>query len=363
MMLAGLCFVAFALSTILTGLYRRYAIRRRVVDVPTARSSHTIPTPRGGGIAIVVSFLAILVVARGVLSVPSQTLAAIAGAGASMALVGFLDDHGHVPAGWRLLTHFAGAAWALGWLGDAWIPELFGLAAWSVRLGYGVAALGIVWLLNLYNFMDGIDGIASLEAITVCVPAAILGFLVAPSGAWSIPLLLAACTAGFLVWNFPPPARIFMGDAGSNFLGVTLAILAMAAAATDVRLLWAWGILLGTFIVDATVTLLRRLQRRKRVHEAHRTHAYQHASRKYGGHRPVSLATAAINVLWLSPIAAAVTFGKLPGAAGILVAFVPLVFVAIHYDAGVDEARFVEPRAELSGDTDARPLPHRELPP
>ena len=326
----------FAASAILTGVVRAYALRHNVMDVPTGRSSHTIPTPRGGGVAFVVVFTAIFCGGAGALQVPLRTLAAVAGSGIAMALLGFADDHRHVPAGWRLIGHFAGAAWALWWLGDGWIPSFFGAALWRQAIGYGVAAVGIVWLLNLYNFMDGIDGIASIEAITTCVPGALLIYVVDARGAWPAAMLLTACTAGFLAWNFPP-ARIFMGDAGSNFLGIVLAILAMDAARSDTRLLWAWGILLGTFIVDATITLLRRIQRRERVHVAHRSHAYQYASRRHRGHRPVTLAVGAINLLWLAPIAAAVVHGRIAPPVGLALAYLPLVLLAFRYKAGARE--------------------------
>ena len=340
MTLAPLCLAGFAAAALGTGLVRRYALRRNILDVPNARSSHAVPTPRGGGVAIVGAFLPLLFLARGALSVSPRLAMAMGIAGGSMALLGFLDDHGHIPAGWRLLGHFLASGWALAWLGGAWIPDFFGASFALQVLGYVISSVGLVWLLNLYNFMDGIDGIASLESITVCVPAALICAAVAPGGPWPLALLLAACTAGFLVWNFPP-ARIFMGDAGSNFLGMGIGVLAMASAASSPKLLLVWGILLGTFVVDATVTLLRRLQRRERAHEAHRSHAYQYASRRYGAHRPVSIATAAINLAWLTPMAAAVAFGWIGPLAGVAVAYVPLVALSLCFKAGAREQQEV----------------------
>lgn len=161
-------------------------------------------------------------------------------------------------------------------------------------------------------------------------------YTMSPFGPWAVSVLVAASTAGFLVWNFPP-ARIFMGDAGSNFLGTILAVLAMRAAADSTRLLWGWGILHGVFIVDATVTLLRRLARRDRVHEAHRTHGYQYAARRHG-HRRVTLATGALTWLWLLPVAFAVSTGWLPGVVAVAVAYAPLVGLALRYRAGTPES-------------------------
>jgi len=151
--------------------------------------------------------------------------------------------------------------------------------------------------------MDGIDGIAGMEVVTVCLSAGVLSEVAAPAAhLWVAPAVLASTTLGFLVWNWPP-AKIFMGDAGSGFLGLTLAVLSLQAARVDNRLLWSWLILLGVFVVDATITLIRRLGQGERIHQAHRSHAYQHAAVYRGAHLPVTIAVGAINVCWLFPIA------------------------------------------------------------
>jgi Fuc2NAc and GlcNAc transferase len=216
---------------------------------------------------------------------------------------------------------------------------LFGHTLAAGWLADALAALYLVWLLNLYNFMDGIDGIAGMEAITVCLGAAALVGLALGIGSAAdigLPLLLAGAVAGFLVWNFPP-ARIFMGDAGSGFLGITLGILSLHAGAIAPPLLWSWLILLGVFVADATVTLLRRLLRGERVYEAHRSHAYQQAARHYGRHLPVTLAVAAVNLAWLTPIAAGVAMRRIEPGAGLLIAYAPLFALAVRFRAGEPE--------------------------
>lgn len=200
-------------------------------------------------------------------------------------------------------------------------------------LGGALAAFYLVWLLNLYNFMDGIDGIASIEAITACLGAAWLYWLGGLSGAAMLPLLLAAAVAGFLYWNFPP-AKIFMGDAGSGFIGIVLGGLSLQAAWVSPPMFWCWLILLGVFIVDATYTLVRRSLRGDKVYEAHRSHAYQFASRKYGKHLPVTLTVAVLNLCWLLPVAYCVVQFGLDGALGVVIAYVPLVALAVRYRAG-----------------------------
>lgn len=329
------------LSWTLTAVLRRYALARSLMDIPNARSSHSLPTPRGGGVAIVITFLVGLCAAFFAgFGIHSELFYTLFGAGLSIALLGFLDDHGHIAARWRLLGHFAAAAWALYWLGG--MPPLvgFGVVVNLGWIGHALAALYLVWLLNLYNFMDGIDGIASVEAICVCLGGAVLyavvntGFLIS---AGELPLLmLAAGVVGFLMWNFPP-AKIFMGDAGSGFLGIVLGIFSLQAGWVDPALFWAWLILLGVFIVDATLTLLRRLLRREKVYEAHRSHAYQFAARRLNRHLPVTMAVLVINLCWLFPLAVVVSLGWLDGLVGLLLAYIPLIALALRFNAGMAE--------------------------
>lgn len=130
-----------------------------------------------------------------------------------------------------------------------------------------------------------------------------------------------------------------MGDAGSGFLGITLGVLSLQASWVAPQLLWSWLILLGVFIVDATFTLLRRLMRGDKIYEAHRSHAYQYASRRFGRHLPVTLAVAALNLFWLLPIALWVGWGGLDGEVGLVIAYAPLIGLAVKYKAGELESR------------------------
>lgn len=328
----------FAVSLCLTWLLRRYALAQSLMDVPNARSSHELPTPRGGGVAIVLAYLIALLVLGSGGWVSREWLIGLAGAGAWVAFIGFVDDHGYlIPAPRRLLLHFIGAGWLVFWLPA--MPQLvvFGMSFDLGVVGYLLGAVALVWMLNLYNFMDGIDGLASVEAITVCIGGALLYVLIAMPHLGVVPLLLATAVAGFLVWNFPS-ARIFMGDAGSSFLGIMLGGLIIQAAVAAPQLLWGWLILLGVFVVDATFTLLRRMLRVERLDEAHRTHAYQYAVRVYGAHLPVTLAVLVINLLWLLPWACVVALGYIDGLLGALVAYLPLIGLAVHFKAGLPES-------------------------
>lgn len=329
--------VLIFLTWLMTAGLRKYALARSIIDIPNARSSHSVPTPRGGGIAIVFGFL---------LSIPFfayyglldwNLTYALLGSGAGIAILGFMDDHGHIAARWRLLGHFGGALWVIFWVGQLPSLEFFNYRVDFQWAGYLFALFYLVWLLNLYNFMDGIDGLASVEAVFVCCGGALLYLLAGqPEYIWG-PIILACATLGFLFWNFPP-AKIFMGDAGSGFLGITLGGLSLQAAGVAGELFFGWLILLGVFIVDATVTLMRRLLRGDKVYEAHRSHGYQFASRLYGKHLPVTLAVLVINLVWLLPLACLAALGGVDGSAALVVAYIPLVFLALKFRAGQLEA-------------------------
>ncbi len=335
-----LTFALAALSSfVLTGALRGYALKRSLLDTPNSRSSHTVPTPRGGGMAIVAVFLGLLLAMCWWGAVGEVMAIALLGAGGGVAALGFADDHGHIAARWRLLGHFVAAAWALFWLGGLPGVVVFGVAFDLGWPGDALALLFLVWLLNLYNFMDGIDGIAAVQAICACLGsvlcyAVVSGDLSAAGGAPEV--LLACAVVGFLCWNFPR-ARIFMGDAGSGFLGIVIGILALNAALDEPRLLWCWLILLGVFVVDATFTLLRRLLRGEAVYQAHRSHAYQAAARRFGRHVPVTSSVALIDLCWLLPWALGVAAGRVDGAVALLISYLPLMGLCLWLRAGAAE--------------------------
>jgi Fuc2NAc and GlcNAc transferase len=186
--------------------------------------------------------------------------------------------------------------------------------------------------------MDGINGIASVEAITVTLSMAVIYLLLAGSLNHQVLFLLSACVLGFLLWNFPK-AKIFMGDACSGFLGLILGILALIALKEDLALFCAWIICLGVFVVDATYTLIKRVTQGYKMYDAHRSHSYQILSRKWGSHTPVTWGVAAINIFWLFPIAYLLISQDFayPELA-IVIAYIPLVFLAIKMKAGHPDA-------------------------
>ncbi|WP_053122431.1 glycosyltransferase family 4 protein [Pseudomonas sp. P1.31] len=325
--------LAAVLALLLTAVLRRYALHRSIIDIPNARSSHSVPTPRGGGVAIVVAFLCCLIFMASEDLQPIAQIVAMIGSGVLIAVIGFMDDHGHIAARWRLLGHFAASAWVMFWMGGLPALSFFGFVIDLGWFGSALAAVYLVWMLNLYNFMDGIDGLASLEAIVACLGLSAIYYLTGHGSLIWAPLLLSMTVAGFLYWNFPP-ARIFMGDAGSGFLGIILGALSIQAAWAGSEFFFAWLIMLGVFVVDATFTLIRRLVRGDKVYEAHRSHGYQYASRHFGRHFPVTVGVSVINLVWLFPVALSVTLLKLDGATGLVIAYVPLIVLAFKFKAG-----------------------------
>jgi len=316
-------------SFILTEFIRRYTLKKNLIDMPNERSSHTIPTPRGGGLSIVVIFL---IAAVFVDSLSTDILFALIGSGVIIAAIGFWDDHGHVAAKWRLLAHFVASFWVLYWLGG--IPEFqfldFSLdAGW---FGIGIVAFLLVWLLNLFNFMDGIDGIAASETIFVSCGSAFFFWLNGVEYLSFISLVLAASTSGFLILNWSP-AKIFMGDVGSGFLGLMIGVIAYASILEGVSV-FIWIVLLGVFLVDSGITLLRRVLNGDKWYEAHCSHAYQHAARKWG-HRRVTLSTTLINLCWLFPIAYLVHSDNNMAELLTFMAYVPLIILALKFQAGL----------------------------
>lgn len=326
---------SFLISFLLTGYMRHYALKKNIIDNPNERSSHTIPTPRGGGVSIVITFLSFLVLLMFTQHLAISTGLILLCSGFGIAVLGFLDDHGHINSMLRLAIHFIIAiavVFALGGFSEvALFNETLHLG-WFANI---IAVLFLVWLLNLYNFMDGINGIASVEAITTTISLAIIYLLFSSSLSIKLLLTLAACVFGFMLWNFPK-ARIFMGDAGSGFLGMTLGVLALMALKVDTALFCAWIICLGVFIVDATFTLIRRVTNGHKMYDAHRSHAYQYASRRYG-HTIVTITVLLINLCWLAPVAYLASQRVLMPEALLLIAYLPLILLALFFSAGKTE--------------------------
>jgi len=309
------------------------------MDIPNERSSHITPTPRGGGIAFVATSLIgfLLLLLNDGLN--RTELLALCCAGSIVAIAGHLDDRQKISgATVRLFLHAISAVILIVGVG---IPSELALFDQTVNTGIIGSILGVVylvWLLNLFNFMDGTDGIAASEAIFVVLAGAFLSYHVLSDANHSAAAItLAASTFGFILYNWSP-AKIFMGDVGSGFLGIVIGGLSLIAANQDRELLWVWIILLAAFVSDATVTLIRRLLRKQKPHVAHRSHAYQHLAIGLNSHAKVALLVLAVNIAWLLPIAFLVADKQVAGTTGVIIAYVPLLIAALAFGAGKDSA-------------------------
>ena len=243
---------AALVSWFLTGAMRRYALRSELLDVPNERSLHRTPIPRGGGVAVVLVTLAGLTTAGLLSKIPADVAWALGGGGALVAAVGWLDDRRSVSARVRATVHAAAACWAAYWIWGELTPAALA----------GVVC--IMWAINLYNFMDGIDGLAGAEASSIGLIAGALFLMAGRNDLAAVAFLVAAAAMGFLGWNWPP-ARIFMGDVGSGFLGFMFGALSLIAGRSGALPLALCLLLAGVFAFDATITLLRRAARGERV--------------------------------------------------------------------------------------------------
>ena len=284
---------AFAVTAILTPALAAWARRRDLLDRPNHRSSHVVATPRLGGIALVLGFVAGIGVLRVAGSpIGPDSLVVVAGA-LAIALLGLADDVRHVDALVRLGAHVGVALMVV-------LASGVAEYAWGGWIAVAICVFWIVALTNAYNFMDGIDGIAGAQAVVAGAGWVAVGSLDSHAEVTGIGLLLAAAGAGFLLYNWPP-ARVFMGDAGSGFFGFLFAALPLAAAPTDGSprvVLWATAALVvWPFLADTGFTLLRRAVRRENILAAHRSHIYQRLVITGLSHRRVTLLYAALAAL------------------------------------------------------------------
>ena len=310
--------VTLVLSAGLCWLYLQLARRRRWLDQPNERSSHRRPTPHGGGVPLLLAFVAGLA-----LTAPwSGAYLLLLVIALLLMLVGVIDDLWHLSVRLRMLLYL-GCSLLLCW---SLLPGAGAGLGWQSLL-LVIPVLAMLWFLNLYNFMDGIDGIAAMQCILACGSAALLAWAGGSPGSAAYALfclLLAAAHIGFLMWNWPP-ARLFMGDAGSIPTGFLLAGLVLLGAVQGYLNPACWLILLAVFITDASYTLLWRLFTGQAVTQPHRLHAYQRLSRHWQSHLSVDFVLLAINAVWLFPLAWAVQSKPDYALIMVILAYLPLL--------------------------------------
>jgi UDP-N-acetylmuramyl pentapeptide phosphotransferase/UDP-N-acetylglucosamine-1-phosphate transferase len=326
-LVAAILFSAvFAASLAATGFVTGQLRRRAILDRPNVRSSHAVPTPRGGGIGVLVVVLPVwALIALATAPRPGPVFAMLAAATA-LAVLSFLDDLHSLSPHWRLAVQAGAVAFALVGLPNG-APVFQGLLPPGLdRLAAGLAW---IWFINLFNFMDGIDGIAGSETACIglglfLVAALVPGAFGAAHGLAFLCLTLAAAALGFLWWNWAP-AEVFLGDVGSVPIGFLLGWLLLQAAVAGA---WAVALILPLYyLADATVTLLRRLFAGERVWRAHAWHFYQRAARGPLGHAGVVRAVVVANLALITLSVLAAAGRPVPALAGAFVAVAALLLV------------------------------------
>ncbi len=270
----------------LTYLVNNYAIKKALVDIPNERSSHATPTPHGGGIAIAVTWFAGI----GYLFVVDRIEADLFYAlmvGVVIALVSYLDDLHELNPKLRFMVQLFVALVGLWFLGGLKVLDFGLFTIENSIITNAIAVVAIIWFINLYNFLDGIDGYAGGEALFLGAA----GYLLLGDAHF---LVLIASVLGFLIWNWHK-AKIFMGDVGSTLLGYNIAIFAVYYQNNGTSIL-IWLILFGLFWFDATLTLYRRYKNREQLSQAHRKHAYQRLTQSGWSHSRVVVYSMAVNL-------------------------------------------------------------------
>jgi len=296
------CCFAFLLCVFLTWGVRVYASRKMILDIPNERSSHKTPIPRGGGIAIILTFFLSLIWLYLIGYVESNLLLALIGGGSVLAVVGYYDDVYSLNARWRILFHLCTAVWSLYWLGGFPLLDIGFLKLHLPWLGPALAIISIVACINFYNFMDGIDGLAGSEGIFIGLTSGAALWWIGETHLALVLWLLTFSIMGFTVWNWQP-AKIFLGDVGSGFLGYTFATLGLYSVNKQFLPPTFWWIILAVFICDALFTLVQRIYQGKKWHQAHREHAYQHLIACGAEHQHVTLGILLFNCALLLPTA------------------------------------------------------------
>ncbi len=280
--------VVFFLSVVLTYYIREFAKKKAILDIPNQRSSHLVATPRGGGVAIVISFFIGLIYFYFIDEIELKLFLALL-CSIPILFISILDDIGEIDLKIRFFVQLFSVIMALFFLGgvDKIDFIFFTIEGFWVNIFVTVC---MMWLINLYNFLDGIDGYAASEALFVGVCFYLLF-------GNSIGLLIAFASLGFLIFNWQR-ASIFMGDVGSTFLGFLFGVLCFYD--TSSGNIYIWLIILSLFWFDATVTLFKRVLNKENFFQAHKKHAFQRLTQVGFSHQKVVLYAMGINLIFLT---------------------------------------------------------------
>jgi UDP-N-acetylmuramyl pentapeptide phosphotransferase/UDP-N-acetylglucosamine-1-phosphate transferase len=278
---------SFILCFIGTWIVIKVATLNNIIDIPNSRSSHKNPTPSGGGLAIAIIWYLVLLILYFLEEIPDSLFLALLW-GIPITIIGFFDDIVKISPKLRLIVQIICAFFAVYFLGFSISVDLgFFILKSKFLLGI-VAIIAIIWFINLFNFLDGIDGYISVEILFICL-AVFLVFDV------RLPLIFAAATSGFLIWNWQP-AKIFMGDVGSTLIGFTIAVFAIYYQNPSQSSIIVWLMLTSLFWFDATYTIFRRLRNHEVLSDAHKKHAYQRIVQYGFSHKKTVISSLIVNL-------------------------------------------------------------------
>ena len=318
----------FLLSFGLTYFYRSFAINKEIIANPNNRSLHKQFIPSGGGI-VFSSIYVLLIGILGFFEILRFEMLMVFGLGAfSAALFGFVDDLYDINALVKLFIQFSLSVWVLVWFDIGGLDILSWLPFW---LSWFLSCFLLIWIMNLYNFMDGVDGMAASGTIFACV--ALIIVLIITSGFSNLVILLSLLlftSLGFVLYNWPP-ANIFMGDSGSVFLGSFFGALIVISLIDGGISFWPWLIVFSYFIGDTHTTILMRLALSKNWYKPHRSHAYQNLARILDSHIKVTSGVQMYNIFYILPLT---VFSVLqPGWAPFLaiLALTPVIFLSLWF--------------------------------
>ena len=323
-------FLSFIATVVGVKMYKLFSINQEIVAKPNFRNLHLIPTPRGGGIVFSLVFLISVFIAVTWLSLhikESLILTLLCG-GLIASIFGFIDDIVDVKAKKKFIVQSILAVFILfifGWqplLNLIWAPTLINL---------GISWFALLWLMNVFNFMDGSDGMLASGTIFFCLASVLSLYLF--GGDLSLILVfgfLAVSCIGFLLYNFPP-ASIFMGDSGSLFLGFFFSALITLTVTSGEMSIWTWLIMLAYFLGDTTTTSILRIFLVKRWYGVHRSHAYQNLVRIGGSHLTVLFGISLYHILWLLPLVIFSVLLPTFAPLGFFLAYIPVIIWTIRY--------------------------------
>lgn len=283
-----LSFLLLVGSFAMTWIFKNVSKKRNILDIPNERSSHTTPTPRGGGLAIVIAWY-IGISALYLMGLLNRSLYFALLSGLLLACISLIDDVIDLKPSIRLFAQLITVLVAFIFLNGIQPVPVFGREIFPSVILYGITIIGMVWFINLFNFLDGIDGYASIEAITLVLALYLFT-------GHNINLILIASVIGFLIWNWPK-AKIFMGDVGSTQLGFIIVVLGVYFHNENRLSIIYWLILSAPFWFDATLTLFRRWRNKEKLSQAHRKHIYQRLVQSGYSHLKVDIFLILLNTL------------------------------------------------------------------